>query len=85
MITSDVEQRVIALADAAGRATGIGLHGLAEKLTTQAEALLCGRSEVPEGFDQHTVMRDGVFRCENGTSFRGPLYEGTVVYIKRSR
>lgn len=85
MITSDVEQRVIALADAAGRASDHGLHGLADKLTTHAEALLCGRSGVPEGFDQHTVMRDGVFLNENGTSFRGPLYEGTVVYIKRGR
>ena len=83
MITSDVEQRVIALADAAGRATCNGLPTLAEKLEAQAQALLCGKS-VPDGFEEHTSVRGG-FLHENGTFLRGELYEGTVVYIKRSR
>ena len=83
MITSDVEQRVIALSDAAGRATCNGLPTLAEKLEAQAQALLSG-NELLDGFERHTVVPGG-FRHENGGFFRGELYTGTVVYIKRSR
>ena len=42
MITSDIEQRVIELTDAAGRAKSNVLNDLAEKLSRQAENLLQG-------------------------------------------
>lgn len=83
MITSDVEQRVIALADAAGRAICNGLPGTAEKLEAQANSLLSG-GEILDGFERHTAVRGG-FLHDNGSLFRGELYEGTVVYIKRGR
>lgn len=39
-MTYDQEQRAINLADAAGRASHNGLHGLADRLTAEAENLL---------------------------------------------